>query len=72
MVDMAPDHQVTTPRGRLLARRRRGARIGIYQPHNIEKTAPGAASLRSHVTKYIQPGIELITSIPALGLDRRR
>ena len=37
----------------------------IYQPHNIEKICAwgGFASVK-HVTKYIQPGIELITLDP--------
>src|SRR4030095_2781276 len=37
----------------------------IYQPHNIEKICAwgGFASVK-HVTKYIQPGIELISLDP--------
>ena len=66
MVDMAPDHPVT--RHLAVAYWRGGDEAlesRIYQPHNIEKICAwgGFASVK-HVTKYIQPGIELITLDP--------
>ncbi len=66
MVDMAPDHPVTK---HLAVAYWRGGdeelEKQIYQPHNIEKICAwgGFASVR-HVTKYIQPGIELISLDP--------
>lgn len=66
MVDMAPDHPIT--RHLAVAYWRGGDEAvegRIYQPHNIEKICAwgGFASVK-HVTKYIQPGIELITLDP--------
>jgi hypothetical protein len=66
MVDMAPDHPVTK---HLAVAYWRGGdealESQIYQPHNIEKICAwgGFASVK-HVTKYIQPGIELISLDP--------
>jgi len=66
MVDMAPDHPVTK---HLAVAYWRGGdealEAKIYQPHNIEKICAwgGFASVK-HVTKYIQPGIELISLDP--------
>jgi hypothetical protein len=66
MVDMAPDHPITK---HLAVAYWRGGdeavESQIYQPHNIEKICAwgGFASVK-HVTKYIQPGIELITLDP--------
>jgi hypothetical protein len=66
MVDMAPDHPVTK---HLAVAYWRGGdealESRIYQPHNIEKICAwgGFASVK-HVTKYIQPGIELISLDP--------
>jgi len=66
MVDMAPDHPVTK---HLAVAYWRGGdealESKIYQPHNIEKICAwgGFASVK-HVTKYIQPGIELISLDP--------
>lgn len=66
MVDMAPDHPITK---HLAVAYWRGGdealESKIYQPHNIEKICAwgGFASIK-HVTKYIQPGIELITLDP--------
>ncbi len=66
MVDMAPDHPVTK---HLAVAYWRGGdealESQIYQPHNIEKICAwgGFASVR-HVTRYIQPGIELISLDP--------
>lgn len=66
MVDMAPDHPVT--KHFAVAYWRGGDEAlesQIYQPHNIEKICAwgGFASVK-HVTKYIQPGIELISLDP--------
>ena len=66
MVDMAPDHPVT--KHIAVAYWRGGDEAlesKIYQPHNIEKICAwgGFASVK-HVTKYIQPGIELISLDP--------
>jgi hypothetical protein len=66
MVDMAPDHPVTK---HLAVAYWRGGdealEAKIYQPHNIEKICAwgGFASVK-HVTKYIQPGVELISLDP--------
>ena len=66
MVDMAPDHPLTK---HLAVAYWRGGDEAIeskvYQPHNIEKICAwgGFASVK-HVTKYIQPGIELISLDP--------
>jgi len=66
MVDMAPDHPIT--RHLAVAYWRGGDEAlesRLYQPHNIEKICAwgGFASVK-HVTKYIQPGIELISLDP--------
>jgi hypothetical protein len=66
MVDMAPDHPITK---HLAVAYWRGGDEAveqqIYQPHHIEKICAwgGFASVK-HITKYIQPGIELITLDP--------
>lgn len=66
MVDMAPEHPLTK---HLAVAYWRGGDEAIeskvYQPHNIEKICAwgGFASVK-HVTKYIQPGIELISLDP--------
>ena len=66
MVDMAPDHPLTK---HLAVAYWRGGDEAIeskvYQPYNIEKICAwgGFASVK-HVTKYIQPGIELISLDP--------
>jgi hypothetical protein len=66
MIDMAPDHPLTRHfsaaywRGGDEAFERQ-----LYQPHNVEKIIAwgGLASVR-HVTRYIQPGLELISLDP--------
>jgi hypothetical protein len=66
MSEMAPDHPITKHvaiaywRGGDEEFERR-----LYQPHNIEKIVAwgGFASVK-HVTKYIQPGLELISLDP--------
>jgi len=69
MIDMAPDHPLT-----------RHISVGywkggdttveeaLYQPKNIEKIVAwgGMASIK-HISKYIQPGIELVTLDPKLS-----
>lgn len=66
MVDMAPDHPLT--KHLAVAYWRGGDEViegKVYQPHHIEKICAwgGFASVK-HVTKYIQPGIELISLDP--------
>src|SRR6202021_1337306 len=66
MCEMAPDHPITKHvtvaywRGGDEELERR-----LYQPHNIEKILAwgGFASVK-HVTRYIQPGLELISLDP--------
>lgn len=66
MCDFAPDHPIT--RHVSVAYWRGGDEAfesQLYQPHNIEKIVAwgGFASVK-HVTKYIQPGLELISLDP--------
>ena len=66
MIDMAPDHPIT--RHYSAAYWRGGDEEferKLYQPHNVEKIVAwgGLASVK-HVTKYIQPGLELISLDP--------
>jgi hypothetical protein len=66
MIDMAPDHPVTR---HFSVAYWKGGSVGfeekLYQPGNIEKIIAwgGFASVR-HVTRYIQPGLELISLDP--------
>ena len=66
MADMAPDHPITR---HLSVAYWKGGDVEfeeqLYQPHNIEKIVAwgGFASVK-HVTRYIQPGLELITLDP--------
>ncbi|MFV8816706.1 acyl-CoA reductase [Haliea sp. E17] len=66
MCDFAPDHPITK---HLAVAYWRGGDEALekklYQPHNIEKIVAwgGFASVK-HVTKYIQPGLELISLDP--------
>jgi len=66
MGDMAPDHPIT--RHLAVAYWKGGdteVEKQIYRPHNIEKIlAWGGFSSLKHVTKYIQPGLELISFDP--------
>jgi hypothetical protein len=69
MIDMAPDHPVT--RHLSVAYWRGGdseIEDALYTPRNIEKLVAwgGLASVK-HVTKYVQPGIDLITLDPKLS-----
>jgi hypothetical protein len=66
MVDMAPDHPITK---HLAVAYWRGGDEAfeekLYQPHNVEKiVAWGGFSSLKHVTRYIQPGLELIALDP--------
>jgi hypothetical protein len=66
MCEMAPDHPIT--RHVAIAYWRGGDEAveqRLYQPHNIEKIVAwgGLASVK-HVTRYIQPGLELISLDP--------
>jgi hypothetical protein len=66
MCDFAPDHPITK---HLTVAYWRGGDAEVeeklYQPHNVEKIIAwgGFASLK-HVTRYIQPGLELISLDP--------
>ena len=66
MCEMAPDHPLT--RHLAVAYWRGGDEAlesKLYRPHNIEKIcAWGGYNSVKHVTKYIQPGIELISLDP--------
>jgi hypothetical protein len=69
MVDMAPDHAIT--RHISVAYWKGGdSQIEdvVYQPANLEKIVSwgGLAGIK-HITKYIQPGIDLITLDPKLS-----
>jgi hypothetical protein len=66
MIEMAPDHPIT--RHVSVAYWKGGDEAfeqQLYQPHNVEKIVAwgGFASVK-HVTKYLQPGMELITLDP--------
>lgn len=69
MIDMAPDHPITK---HISVGYWKGGDEAIegrlYQPRNIEKIVAwgGMASIK-HITKYIQPGIDLITLDPKLS-----
>lgn len=71
MIDMAPDHPIT--RHLSIAYWKGGDEAfesKLYQPHNVEKIVAwgGFASVK-HVTKYIQPGIELISLDPKRSIS---
>ena len=66
MIDMAPDHPLTK---HLTVAYWRGGDVAfeekLYQPQNIEKiVAWGGFASMKHVTRYIQPGLELISLDP--------
>ena len=69
MVDMAPDHPLT--RHLSVAYWKGGdekIESEIYDPRKIEKiVAWGGFESISHITKYLQPGIDLITQDPKLS-----
>lgn len=66
MVDMAPDHPLT--RHLSVAYWKGGDQAfeqRLYQPQNLEKiVAWGGYASMKHVTRYIQPGLELISLDP--------
>lgn len=69
MIDMAPDHPITR---HLTVAYWKGGNASVedrlYKPANIEKIiAWGGFASISHVTKYLQPGIDLITLDPKLS-----
>jgi len=69
MVEMAPEHPIT--RHLSVAYWKGGdtqVEDELYQPQNLEKIVAwgGLASVR-HITRYIQPGIDLITLDPKLS-----
>lgn len=66
MIDIGPDHPVTK---HLTAAYWKGGdervESALYQPRNIEKiVAWGGFASITHITKYLQPGIDLITLDP--------
>lgn len=66
MIEIAPDHPVTR---HLSAAYWKGGdeqiESALYQPRNIEKiVAWGGFASITHITKYLQPGIDLITLDP--------
>lgn len=66
MIDMAPDHPLTR---HLSVAYWRGGDAAfeerLYQPSNVEKiVAWGGFASMKHVTRYIQPGLELISLDP--------
>jgi Acyl-CoA reductase (LuxC) len=71
MCDMAPDHPLT--RHLSVAYWKGGDQVledRLYQPHNVEKiVAWGGLSSVRHVTKYIQPGLELIALDPKRSIS---
>ncbi len=71
MCEIAPDHPLT--RHLTVGYWRGGDEVleeNLYQPHNIEKIVAwgGYASVK-HVTKYIQPGLELISLDPKRSIS---
>ena len=71
MCEMAPDHPIT--KHVAVAYWRGGDKEieqRLYQPHNIEKIVAwgGFASVK-HVTRYIQPGLELISLDPKYSVS---
>ena len=69
MIDMAPDHPLT--RHLSVAYWKGGDAVvedALYQPRNIEKlVAWGGLASITHIAKYVQPGIDLITLDPKLS-----
>lgn len=69
MVEMAPDHPVTK---HLSVAYWKGGDVSVeeplYQPRHVEKIiAWGGFASISHITRYLQPGIDLITLDPKLS-----
>ncbi len=71
MCDMAPDHPITK---HFAVAYWQGGDAAVedklYQPHNVEKIiAWGGLAGIKHVTKYIQPGLELISLDPKTSIS---
>jgi hypothetical protein len=71
MCEMAPDHPIT--KHTVVAYWRGGDEEferQLYQPHNVEKIVAwgGFASVK-HVTRYVQPGLELISLDPKSSMS---
>jgi hypothetical protein len=71
MIDMEPNHPIT--KSVVVAYWKGGDidfEIAFYKPENIEKIIAwgGYASIK-HITKYLQPGIDLITLDPKLSMS---
>jgi Acyl-CoA reductase (LuxC) len=69
MIDMAPDHPVTK---HLSVAYWKGGDVAVeeelYKPANVEKiVAWGGMASITHIVKYLQPGIDLITLDPKLS-----
>jgi hypothetical protein len=69
MIDMAPDHPITK---HISVAYWKGGDAAIedqlYRPNNVEKiVAWGGMASITHIAKYIQPGIDLITLDPKLS-----
>jgi len=69
MIDLAPDHPITR---HLSVAYWKGGDAAVedvlYQPKNIEKlVAWGGLASVTHIAKYVQPGIDLITLDPKLS-----
>ena len=69
MVDMAPDHPITKHFSvGYWAGGDETIEEKLYQPHHIEKiVAWGGYASMKHVTRYIQPGLELISFDPKVS-----
>jgi len=69
MIDMAPDHPIT--RHLSVAYWKGGdteIEEALYRPEHIDKiVAWGGAASMAHITKYIQPGIDLVAMDPKLS-----
>jgi hypothetical protein len=71
MLDMAPDHPLTKHVGVAYWKGGDAAlEAELYQPHHFEKIVAwgGLASVK-HVTRYIQPGLELISLDPKRSIS---
>lgn len=69
MIDMAPDHPITK---HLSVAYWKGGSVAVedrlYRPANVEKIiAWGGFASITHISKYLQPGIDLITLDPKLS-----
>lgn len=69
MIDMAPDHPLTRHYSVAYWKGGNGAfERELYAPENFEKiVAWGGFSAMKHVTRYLQPGLELVAMDPKLS-----